>query len=34
VHGEPLASRALRDAIRGKSWNAQVPSPGQTIEIG
>lgn len=34
VHGEPLAARALRDDIRRKGWNAQVPSPGQTIEIG
>ena len=33
VHGEPLAAGALRDAIRGKGWNAQVPSLAQTIEI-
>jgi len=33
VHGEPLAARALRDEIRRKGWNAQVPSPGQAIEI-
>lgn len=33
VHGEPLAAGALRDAIRGKGWNAQVPAPAQTIEI-
>jgi metallo-beta-lactamase family protein len=33
VHGEPLAARALRDEIRRKGWDAQVPSPAQTIEI-
>ena len=33
VHGEPLAARALRDGIRHKGWTAQVPSPGQAIEI-
>ncbi len=33
VHGEPLSAGALRDAIRRKGWNAQVPSLGQTIEI-
>jgi metallo-beta-lactamase family protein len=33
VHGEPLAARALRDEIRRKGWNAQVPSPGQATEI-
>ena len=33
VHGEPLAARALRDEIRRKGWNAQVPSPRQSIEI-
>ena len=33
VHGEPLAAGALRDEIRRKCWNAQVPSPAQTIEI-
>ena len=33
VHGEPLAARALRDEIRRKGWNAQVPSPRQSVEI-
>jgi metallo-beta-lactamase family protein len=33
VHGEPLAAGALRDAIRRKGWSAQVPLPGQAIEI-
>jgi metallo-beta-lactamase family protein len=33
VHGESLAARALRDEIRRKGWNAQVPSPRQSTEI-
>jgi len=33
VHGEPPAAHALRDEIRRKGWRAEVPSPGQTIEI-
>jgi hypothetical protein len=33
VHGEPLAARALRDEIRRRGWNAQVPSLRQSTEI-
>ncbi len=33
VHGEPLSARALRDEIRRKGWNAQVPSPGQAVPL-
>jgi metallo-beta-lactamase family protein len=33
VHGEPLAANALLDAIRSKGWNAQVPSPRQSVEL-
>ena len=33
VHGEPLSAHALRDEVRRKGWNAQVPSSAQTIEI-
>jgi len=34
VHGEPLASHALRDAIREQlGWKADVPQEGQSVEI-
>ena len=33
VHGEPLASHALCDAINAKpGWRAQVPAAGQTVQ--
>jgi metallo-beta-lactamase family protein len=34
VHGEPLASEALRQAIAERlQWRAEVPKPGQTVDI-
>ncbi|OGA40971.1 MAG: MBL fold hydrolase [Betaproteobacteria bacterium RIFCSPLOWO2_12_FULL_68_19] len=34
VHGEPLASHALRDAIRAQlGWRAEVPEAGSTTEL-
>ena len=34
VHGEPLASCALRDAIRAQlGWRAEVPEAGSTTEL-
>jgi hypothetical protein len=34
VHGEPLSAHALRDAIAGKlQWRAEVPQPGQRVEL-
>ena len=34
VHGEPLASRALRDEIRRKGWRAEAASARQLVELG
>jgi metallo-beta-lactamase family protein len=34
VHGEPAASESLATAIRSRlGWTAEVPRPGQTIEL-
>jgi len=34
VHGEPLASHALRDAIREElGWKAEVPEPGASTAL-
>ena len=33
VHGEPVAAAALRDAIRGRGWRADVPSRRQTVVL-
>ena len=33
VHGESIPSLALRDELRRQGWNAQVPSPGRSIDI-
>jgi metallo-beta-lactamase family protein len=34
VHGEPLASHALRDAIAARpGWHAAVPARGQTVRL-
>jgi len=35
VHGEPLAAHALRDAVRSRyGWAAEVPTEGQSVELG
>jgi metallo-beta-lactamase family protein len=34
VHGEPLPAHTLRDRIREHGWNADVPKPGQTTDLG
>jgi metallo-beta-lactamase family protein len=33
VHGEPLEAHALRDALRGKGWRADVPGAGQSTKL-
>ena len=33
VHGEPLASLSLRDAIRAKGWTAEMAAHDQAIEL-
>jgi metallo-beta-lactamase family protein len=34
VHGEPLAAHALRDALRERGWQAEVPETGQVVPLG
>jgi metallo-beta-lactamase family protein len=34
VHGEPLAAHALRDALRSRGWQAEVPETGQVVPLG
>jgi metallo-beta-lactamase family protein len=33
VHGETVPAHALLDAVRGRGWNAQVASPGGTVQL-
>jgi len=33
VHGESIPSLALRDELRRRGWNAQVPAPGRSVDI-
>jgi metallo-beta-lactamase family protein len=34
VHGEPGPAHALRAALRGRGWRAEVPALGQYVELG